>query len=127
MRENPTILIGDFNSNVIWDYKKHKLGNHSLVVKELEDKGIFSTYHSHHNQLQGKEQHATFYMHRHKNKPYHIDYCFASADMIEHLKSVEIGDYDYWIKYSDHVPLIATFDIALSKKSKHSFKYGNSL
>jgi hypothetical protein len=32
-----TILIGDFNSNTIWD-KKHRAGNHSNVVKRLEKK-----------------------------------------------------------------------------------------
>lgn len=48
-------------------------------------------------------------MYRHKNKPYHIDYCFASEDMIDKLHSVEIGDYEFWVKYSDHVPVIVEF------------------
>jgi exonuclease III len=109
IRDNPTIVIGDFNSNVIWDYKKHKLGNHSLVVEALEDKGIFSTYHSYHNQIQGKEKHPTLYMYRHKNKPYHIDYCFASSNFIDKLENVEIGTHEEWTKYSDHNPLIVTF------------------
>ncbi len=109
IRDNPTILIGDFNSNVIWDYKKHKLGNHSLVVQGLEEKGVFSTYHSHHNQVQGKEEHPTFHMYRHENKPYHIDYCFASSSLIEKLENVEIGTYEQWITLSDHNPLIVSF------------------
>ena len=106
----PTMLIGDFNSNTIWDYKKHRLSNHSSVVKQLESKGIFSTYHLHHKQLQGAEKHPTFYMYRHKDKAYHIDYCFVSDDMLEKLQSVEVGEYDSWAKYSDHVPLIVTFE-----------------
>ena len=110
LRGKPTMFIGDFNSNTIWDYKKHRLSDHSSVVKQLESKGIFSTYHLHHKQAQGSEKHPTFYMHRHKDKPYHIDYCFVSADMIEKLQSVEIGEYDSWAKYSDHVPLIVTFE-----------------
>ncbi|XZF14848.1 endonuclease/exonuclease/phosphatase family protein [Chitinophagaceae bacterium MMS25-I14] len=103
-----TLLAGDFNSNKIWD-KKYRVGNHSDVVRFLEEKGIFSAYHMHHKQAQGTEKHPTFYLYRHKEKPYHIDYCFASADMIEKIQSVEIGDYDYWIRYSDHVPVIVTF------------------
>jgi exonuclease III len=106
----PTILIGDFNSNTIWDYKKHRLGSHTAVVKQLEDKDIFSTYHHHYRQTQGKEEHPTFYMYRHKDKPYHIDYCFASNDMMQKLQSVEVGEYDLWTKHSDHVPLIVTFE-----------------
>jgi len=48
-------------------------------------------------------------MYRHKDKGYHIDYCFASEDFAERLKSVEIGKYGFWKKYSDHVPVIVTF------------------
>lgn len=110
LSNRPTLLIGDFNSNSIWDYKKHRLGSHASVVKQLEAKKIFSTYHLHYNQMQGTEKHPTFYMYRHKDKPYHIDYCFASADMIEKLHTVEVGEYETWVKYSDHVPLIITFE-----------------
>lgn len=109
--DRPTMLIGDFNSNTIWDYKKHRMGSHSSVVKQLEDKRIFSTYHIHHKQKQGSEEHPTFYMYRHSHRPYHIDYCFASEDLVVNLKSVEVGNYDDWIQYSDHVPLIVDFDI----------------
>lgn len=105
-----TVLVGDFNSNKIWD-KKHRISNHSNVVKFLENKGIFSAYHLHHKQIQGAEEHPTLYMYRHKDKPYHIDYCFTSKDMAEKILSVEIGDYDFWINHSDHVPVMVTFDL----------------
>jgi exodeoxyribonuclease III len=104
-----TILIGDFNSNTIWD-KKHRESNHSNVVKLLEGMGIFSTYHLHYKQAQGTEKLPTLYMYRHKNKPYHIDYCFASNDLIDKLSSVDIGEFEEWTKYSDHVPVSVTFE-----------------
>jgi exodeoxyribonuclease-3 len=103
-----TILAGDFNSNTIWD-RKYRQGNHSNVVKRLEEKGIYSTYHLHHKQKQGEEKHPTLYMYRHRDKPYHIDYCFVSADLAGKLHSVEIGDHKFWTQYSDHVPVIVTF------------------
>ena len=109
LRNKQTILIGDFNSNSIWD-RKYRAGNHSNVVKRLEEKGILSCYHLHHKQIQGKEEHPTFYLYKHKDKPYHIDYCFASTDMTDKIRSVEIGDHDLWKQYSDHVPLIVTFN-----------------
>ncbi len=105
LTNNRTILAGDFNSNSIWD-KKYRVSNHSNVVKRLEEKGIYSSYHQHFKQVQGKERHPTLYMYRHKDKPYHIDYCFMSADMIDKLQSVKIGGYDFWARYSDHVPVI---------------------
>jgi Exonuclease III len=115
LTDTSTILVGDFNSNKIWD-RKYRESNHSNVVKLLEGKGIFSSYHLHHKQTQGKEEHPTLYMYRHKDKPYHIDYCFVSADFAKKILSVEVGDYEFWSKFSDHVPVIVTF--ATTKRTK---------
>jgi exodeoxyribonuclease III len=107
---NSTILIGDFNSNKIWDYKD-RVGNHSDVVRKLEEKKIISVYHRHFNASQGEEKHPTFFLQRNQNKPYHIDYCFASADITNKVNSVEIGTYENWKEYSDHSPLIINLDV----------------
>ncbi|RYY67773.1 MAG: endonuclease/exonuclease/phosphatase family protein [Chitinophagaceae bacterium] len=104
-----TMLAGDFNSNTIWD-KKNRAGNHSNVVKALDEKDIHSCYHFHHQQIQGKEEHPTFYLYRHQDKPYHIDYCFASRDLIDKIASVEIGEFSFWKQYSDHVPVMVTYN-----------------
>jgi exodeoxyribonuclease-3 len=104
----PTILAGDFNSNTIWD-RKRRAGNHSNVVKYLEEKGIHSAYHLLHQQIQGKEQHPTFYLYRHQDKPYHLDYCFVSEDFAKTICAVEVGDHGFWSEYSDHVPIIVNF------------------
>lgn len=111
LSEKPVILMGDFNSNTIWDYKKHRLSDHSSVVKFLEERDIYSTYHLYHKQIQGKEKHPTLYMYRQQQKPYHIDYCFVSSVLCTKLQSVEIGNYETWIKFSDHTPLIVEFNI----------------
>jgi endonuclease/exonuclease/phosphatase family metal-dependent hydrolase len=84
------------------------MGNHSHVVEYLAKLDIHSAYHLHHGQEQGKEQHPTFYLYRNQLKPYHIDYCFLSALMAKQMQSIAVGDYDFWIKYSDHVPIIVT-------------------
>ena len=108
LKGNNIILAGDFNSNVIWD-KLHRKSSHSMVVDKLVDFNIFSAYHKFLNQVQGMEIHPTFFMYRHKNKPYHIDYCFASADFIDKLENVEIGTHEEWKVHSDHNPVIITF------------------
>lgn len=110
IKETKTILIGDFNSNTIWDKPRRK-GNHTTVVNKLADKNIFSTYHKYFNQIQGQEQHPTLYLYKHENKPYHIDYCFASNDFMEVLESVEVGNYKDWTLHSDHKPLIINFNL----------------
>jgi len=110
LKNKKTILVGDFNSNTNWD-KPRREGNHSTVVDFLASKGIHSTYHKFFNQHQGEEKHKTLFMYRHKDKSYHIDYCFASGDLIKKLASVEVGKHSDWCKHSDHTPLIVTFNI----------------
>lgn len=107
---DPILLIGDFNSNKIWDYDS-RVGNHSDVVNKLSENNIHSIYHHYFNIEQGKEKHPTFFLQRKLNKPYHIDYCFASADFIDKVQGVEIGTYEKWALHSDHSPLIITIDV----------------
>jgi len=109
LANTPVILTGDFNSNTIWDKPRRK-GNHSTVVSFLAKRGIHSTYHHHFNQTQGVEQHPTFYLFRHENKPYHLDYCFASNHFMDKLQAVEVGAYHDWKQYSDHKPVMVEFD-----------------
>ncbi len=110
LNTGPTILTGDFNSNTIWD-KPRRIGNHSDVVHHLSQKNIHSVYHKYQKQEQGKESHPTFYLQRKKEKPYHLDYCFASEDLYDKVSSLEIGTYENWIAHSDHAPLIISFNI----------------
>ncbi|MCX6320411.1 MAG: endonuclease/exonuclease/phosphatase family protein [Bacteroidia bacterium] len=105
-----TILVGDFNSNKIWDYKA-RVGDHSDVVNKLADNNIQSVYHRHFEIEQGSEKHPTFFLQRNFNKPYHIDYCFASADLLDKVQNIEIGTYENWSANSGHVPVTIDFDL----------------
>ena len=96
-----TILIGDFNSNAIWD-KKHGKRNHSIVVNELKQINIVSAYHLFNKEEMGKEKQPTFYLYRHIDKPYHIDYCFANPQIIKNFDVLK--EYE-WLKFSDHLPI----------------------
>jgi len=109
IKKSDTILIGDFNSNTIWD-RKRRIANHSNLVKKLEEKGIQSAYHFFYGMEQGKEKHPTLYLYRHKGRPYHIDYCFLSDDLLKKIDSVHIGRHKYWSQFSDHVPLTVTIN-----------------
>lgn len=100
-----TMIIGDLNSNSIWD-RKDRWWSHSGVVAELAAAGIRSLYHQATQEEQGAESIPTFYLQRNLNKPYHIDYVFVSSDLIS-TSSLEIGKSSDWLPLSDHVPLVA--------------------
>jgi len=104
----PSILIGDFNSNKIWD-KPWRNWNHTDITKMLEDCNIYSCYHVFFQEKQGEESQPTLFMYRKQEKPYHIDYCYASKHFIDKLIKVEVGKYDKWIDTSDHMPMFFQF------------------
>lgn len=108
--DDTAILIGDFNSNTIWD-RKDRDWNHSDLVFALAGKNIHSIYHTHLRQEQGKEADPTFFLQRNKKKPYHLDYCFSSKNLCDKVQQVSIGSFRSWIKHSDHLPLIIDFNL----------------
>jgi exodeoxyribonuclease III len=107
--DEPTVIAGDFNWNVIWDDKPDYplYGTLTDVIKILKDKNIRSVYHKFYNEDFGKETKPTLFMYHKQDKPYHVDYCFTSSDL--KISDVEIGDFDDWIRKSDHMPIIASF------------------
>ena len=103
-----TILVGDFNSNPIWD-RKRRWWNHSDVVNELGEMGIESMYHQFTDDEQGEEKQPTLFLQKNKTKPYHIDYLFAPKAYANRLLNVQVGRYDDWITLSDHMPVVCEF------------------
>jgi len=99
------ILIGDLNSNAIWD-KQRKNGNHTDVVNLLEKNNIVSVYHRQYQVEHGKEKDPTIYLLKNIKKPYHLDYCFASEELLGMNTKIDIGNPKDWLKLSDHMPLI---------------------
>lgn len=98
------IIAGDFNSNVFWD-KPRRNWNHSDVVRELNTLGMKSMYHTFYKEDQGKETLPTFIFQKNVAKPYHIDYIFASQEIIQNVKTVSVGQPEPWLKMSDHMPV----------------------
>lgn len=107
----PTVLVGDFNSNKIWDYKRPDGRNHSGLVRELEALGLRSAYHEFHTEAQGKETRPTLFLLRQATRPYHIDYCFVPESWVAHIRSVDVGTDDPWALYSDHRPLVVDVEL----------------
>ena len=104
----PTIICGDLNSNTCWD-QSGRVWNHSNVVRELEEIGLYSAYHLLQNEAQGRESKPTLYMQRNLEKPYHIDYIFMPKSLLENGSNITIGEPIAWLEHSDHMPVIIDF------------------
>lgn len=104
LRKKEAALIGDLNSNSIWD-EWDRWWNHTDVVRELHELGLKSLYHHMRGENHGKEGSHTFFMYRRAAKPYHIDYAFLSEALLPNA-SIELGLSKDWLHHSDHVPLI---------------------
>lgn len=100
-----TVIIGDFNSNAMWD-KKHYTRTHSAVVQQLQSIGLYSAFHITNKEQQGKESIPTFYLYRHRDRGYHIDHCFTSPKCIQ---SYYVDNSPTWLHLSDHVPIILEY------------------
>ncbi len=69
-----------------------------------------SAYHCNTHEKQGQEKTTTYYHRKDKTSPYHIDVLFASEIFLDELESIEIGSYEEWIEFSDHMPISAEFN-----------------
>lgn len=97
------IIIGDLNSNVLFDKEHKKVGKtHSIVVEKLKVLGIEDIYHHKTGDEQGKEKTPTFFLYRHLDKPFHIDHCFSHPD---NIKKINIHARWQWLALSDHLPV----------------------
>lgn len=106
IRAGPTVILGDLNSNAIWDDEHPEGWGHSGLVALLDSLGLTSAYHHWHDESHGQERRPTFFEYRHRHRPYHLDYCFLPQAWLPRLTSVRIGGFARWTRWSDHLPLI---------------------
>lgn len=107
-RQN-TLILGDFNSNKIWD-KVDRWWSHSSVIDELMELGIQSIYHHQTKEAQGEEKTPNYYHYRKEGNPYHIDYAFCSHNLLA-ISQLIIGNREDWITISDHMPLCVNINL----------------
>jgi hypothetical protein len=108
LKQENIFIVGDFNSNAIWDNDAPKEFNHSQMIEILLKKKLVSAYHKVYQEKQGKETKPTLYFTRKKEKPYHVDYFFIKENLLQNIEKYEIGDYNKYINQSDHMPLFLT-------------------
>jgi hypothetical protein len=108
------VLMGDLNSNVIWDHTHPAELNHSALVTLMGSLGLVSAYHGFHKEEQGRETRPALYYRWNESTAFHIDYCFLPVAWSKRVTSVEVGGYEEWKGLSDHRPLLV--DVAVEGK-----------
>src|SRR5690349_21836772 len=106
----PTVFIGDVNSNAFWDAQHDEDRNHTALVNQLSELGLVSAYHAFFDEAHGKESQPTYYFQWKQARAYHLDYCFIPKAWLPDLRKVWVEPFETWKAHSDHRPLMV--DIA---------------
>ena len=108
------VVIGDLNSNPVFDKKKAKRiaerKTHLDLADRLSSIGLCSAYHFTTNEKQGEEATPTFYMYRKTDEGYryHLDHCFVDGARIKSYAVLNRNEVErnHWLRYSDHIPIV---------------------
>ena len=98
------LVIGDFNDNVRWDTATRP--SFATTTAMLGDLGYENLYYAGSGEAPGQESIGTLHFHRHDDEPYFIDHAFSRSRDTGRDPSLEVGRWEDWREYSDHVPLI---------------------
>lgn len=99
----PVVLAGDFNAPIASTQAQY-----DRVARRLETLGLVDAYRVSRGLEAGElPAEATYYQHRRRELPFHIDHVVLPTAWADDAK-VEVGDFDTWIASgrSDHAPLI---------------------
>lgn len=112
LKAAPSIVLGDFNANAIWD-NPNRSADFSRVANRLESEfGLKSAYHFFFDEPFGSETIATHHFRWHEDEPFHIDYCFVPSYWT--IEGVTVGKYSDWGHISDHCPLIVDMSFPIT-------------
>ncbi|MCG5236126.1 endonuclease/exonuclease/phosphatase family protein [Xanthobacter oligotrophicus] len=114
IRSAPTLVAGDFNNSVAYDYRKPRGKRFCDVLSALDAHGLTSAWHAYTGEMHGEESAATLYYRRKADRRFHIDYVFLPASA--RIERVAIGTFEEsaQAKISDHAPIVVDFTHAPS-------------
>lgn len=111
---NQVMVVGDFNIDqklpASYSGIQGKEG-FSRIIELLRSHEIESSYHHIYKESFGSEGKGTYYHHKKIDKPFHIDYCFVSKELLKNTQAFYLGEKEEWGWLSDHVPLIIEVSI----------------
>ena len=100
----PWVIAGDFNGNVGFDRPRAKTKWRDCFSR-LEAEGLVSAFHAHTATDHGAELVPTHYFLTHRDRPFHIDYCFIPETWVSQLEDVTIAPFEEYSSLSDHRPV----------------------
>jgi endonuclease/exonuclease/phosphatase family protein len=100
----PWVIAGDFNGNIGFDRPRART-KWSDCFARLEAQGLVSAFHAHTGTNHGAELVPTHYFLTHRDRPFHIDYCFIPEAWLPQLQDVTIAPYEKYASLSDHRPV----------------------
>lgn len=107
LRAGPVVLAGDLNASAQLTTSRVQ---HEANLTRLENLGLRSAFHHHHQRAHGAELDMTLRWIGPGSTPYqfHCDFIFLTADLQEQVRAVEVGGMPVWVdsKRSDHCPVV---------------------
>jgi endonuclease/exonuclease/phosphatase family metal-dependent hydrolase len=104
------VAAGDFNASVFWD-ESGRYERFSAVDASLVERGLCSAYHVRTGERLGSESAKTHFWRKNIDTAFHIDYVYASTDLVRSATNVRVESAESWLPVSDHAPVIVDFAI----------------
>ncbi|MCI2254771.1 hypothetical protein L2D08_10385 [Domibacillus sp. PGB-M46] len=111
LQGNPVLIIGDFNVDKKVPSSYSGIKGFSRLTDLFREHGLESCYHYFSKEEYGSERHATYYHYGKRDRPFHIDYCMVSKEILQNVQKFYIGESEEWGAFSDHLPLILDIKI----------------
>ncbi|AGK54537.1 hypothetical protein B1NLA3E_13955 [Bacillus sp. 1NLA3E] len=88
-----------------------KLLSSSFLLAPYKDEIMHPLFEIDNDPLFTYENQGTYYHYGSRDKPFHLDYCFVSQDILEGIQQFYIGNGKEYLSYSDYVPLVVEFTL----------------
>jgi exodeoxyribonuclease III len=107
----PAVVAGDFNRLPQQMSTRSKEYPGASVVEMLADARLVNADTAMSDASGQDALHRTHYHQRHSSRGFVVDYLYIPAAERTRLTAFEVGDPHDWLRWSDHVPLVAEVDL----------------
>ena len=120
LADGPAVVAGDFN-RLPQQISARRGGSGSSVIDVLKGAGMTNADYAMSDASGQEALRRTHYHQRKFARGFVVDYIFIPAAEAARLTAFEVGDPHAWITWSDHVPLVAEFDLTSGTAFSNGF------